>query len=428
MAQVVPTAPAAATAASPDAPAGEEAAGGGLRRDEVLLLLVLAALQFCHIVDFMMIMPLGPRIMDSFAGVGPTEFAYLVSVYAGAAFAASIASAGYVDRFDRRTVLLAAHVGFTLGTLACGLADAFALVLAARAVAGAFGGLIATQVLAIVGDYFPPARRGRAMGIVMTAFSAASVAGVPAGIHLAAWQGWRAPFLVVGGLAVAVGAIASWAVPSLRGHLRAGGGPPARARDLFRAVLHDRNQLLALAFTVVLMLGHFTVIPFIATYLQLNLGLGDLQISLMYALGGALTVFSLPLVGKLVDRFGPPRVFTYGSLATMVVILATTHLPPGLAFGLVLAVTSFFFVSSGGRTVPALTLVTGVVHPEQRGGFMSLRASFNQAGMGAASLISGLVIGETATGALTGYGAVGWVAVGMSAVAVWLAWRLRAVA
>ena len=148
----------------------------------------------------------------------------------------------------------------------------------------------------------------------------------------------------------------------------------------------------------------------------------------MYAVGGALTVFSLPLIGKLVDRFGPPRVFTYGSVATMLVILATTHLPAGLAFGAVLAVTSFFFVSSGARTVPAVTLVTSVVHPENRGGFMSVRASFNQAGMGAASLISGLIIGESATGALTGYGAVGWVAVGMSVVAVWLAWRLRAVA
>ena len=399
-----------------------------MRRDEVVLLLVLAALQFCHIVDFMMVMPLGPRIMDGFAGVGPTEFAYLVSVYAGAAFAASVATAGFVDRFDRRAVLLWAHVGFTAGTLACGLSDSFALLLAARGIAGAFGGLIATQVLAIVGDYFPPERRGRAMGIVMTAFSAASVVGVPAGINLAAWQGWRAPFLVVGALAVVVGAVAYFTVPVLRGHIRSGDGPPEGALELFRGVLHNPNQLLALAFTVVLMLGHFTVIPFIATYLQLNLGLGDGQISIMYALGGALTVFSLPYIGKLVDRFGPHRVFTYGSLATMAVIVATTNLPARLPFGFVLVVTGFFFIASGGRTVPALTLVTGVVRPENRGGFMSLRASFNQAGMGLASLTSGLIIGQTASGALTGYGTVGWVAVGLSGVAVWLALRLRAVA
>ena len=59
---------------------------------------------------------------------------------------------------------------------------------------------------------------------------------------------------------------------------------------------------------------------------------------------------------------------------------------------------------------------------------MSLRSAFNQLGMGAASFVSGLVIVEGAGGRLLHYGTVGWIATGMSAVAVWLAWRLRAVA
>ena len=397
-----------------------------MTRKELFLLFVLSALQFTHIVDFMIVMPLGEKFMGAFA-IGPTEFSWLVSVYAGTAFVASIATPGFVDRFDRRLVLLCAHVGFAAGTLGCGLVDSFGVLLVLRGITGAFGGLVATQVLAIVGDYFPPERRGRAMGIVMMAFSVASVVGVPAGINLAAWQGWRAPFLVLGGIAAAFGVLAYFAVPSIRGHI-ADAEDRESAADLFRSVLRNRNQLLALLFTIVLMLGHFTVIPFIAPYLQLNLDFTDVQISLMYMIGGALTVFSLPVIGKLVDRFGPQPVFTYGSVATVGVILMTTHLPAGWAFGLVLVVTSTFFVSSGGRTVPALTLVTGVVRPENRGGFMSLRASFNQAGMGAASFLSGLIIAEGAGGDLLHYGTVGWVAAGFSVVAVLLAWRLRAVA
>ena len=393
---------------------------------ETVLLVVLAALQFCHIVDFMVVMPLGEKLMGHF-GVGPTRFAWLVSAYAGTAFVASLATAGLVDRYDRRSVLLLAHVGFTAGTLACALVDDFALLLAARGVAGAFGGLVATQVLAIVGDYFEPARRGRAMGAVMTAFSVASVVGVPAGIQLAAWQTWRTPFWVLGALGVVAGLVALRVVPSMRRHLDAADGRVTTARELFASVARNPNQLVALAFTVVLMLGHFTVIPFIAPYLQLNLGLGDDAVSLMYMLGGALTVFSLPLVGRLVDRFGPVPVFAAGTTATAAVILATTHLPPGLALALVFAVTSFFFVVSGGRTVPALTLVTGVVRPENRGGFMSLRASFNQLGMGAASLLAGLIIAEGPGGELLHYGTVGWVAVGFSALALLLATRLRVV-
>jgi len=395
-------------------------------RKELLLLIVLAALQFCHIVDFMIVMPLGEKFMIEF-GIGPGKFSWLVSVYAGAAFVASLVSAGFVDRFDRRSALLIAHVGFSVGTLACGLMESFYALLICRGLTGAFGGLVATQVLAIVGDYFPIERRGRAMGAIMTAFSVASVIGVPIGINLAAWKGWSAPFLGVGLLAVVFGVLAFFQVPSLRGHIASAGNRPT-VGEMFAGVAKNSNQRLALVFTVVLMLGHFSVIPFIATYMQVNLGMSDGSLSLMYMIGGALTVVSLPIIGKLVDRFGAPQVFTFGSVATIIVILVTTNLPVGLALGLILFVTSCFFVASGGRTVPALTLVTGVVKPENRGGFMSLRASVNQAGMGAASFIAGLIIVEGPNGELLHYGTVGILASIMSVLAVFLAWRLKAIA
>ena len=360
-------------------------------------------------------------------GIGPAKFSWLVSVYAGAAFVASLASAGFVDRFDRRTALLVAHIGFTVGTLACGLMDSFIPLLICRGLTGAFGGLVATQVLAIVGDYFPTERRGRAMGAIMTAFSVASVIGVPIGINLAAWKGWSAPFLVVGILAAIFGIFAFFQVPSLRGHIESADARPS-VGEMFAGVAANSNQRLALIFTVVLMLGHLSVIPFIATYMQVNLGMSDADLSLMYMIGGALTVVSLPIIGKLVDRFGAPEVFTFGSVATIVVILITTNLPVGMALGMILFVTSCFFVASGGRTVPALTLVTGVVKPENRGGFMSLRASVNQAGMGAASFIAGMIIVEGPNGELLHYGTVGVLASVMSVLAVFLAWRLKPIA
>lgn len=397
-----------------------------MSRSDYLLLLVLGLLQFCHIVDFMIIMPLGEKLMGDFQ-IGPSEFSWLVSAYAGTAFVASLASAGVVDRFDRRKVLLLAHVGFTVGTLGCALVSSFYGLLIFRGIAGAFGGMVTTQVLAIVGDYFGIERRGRAMGIIMMAFSAASVIGVPAGIAIASWGGWRMPFYVVAGLAVLAGAAAAALVPTMTKHLVAAAERPS-VGELFAGVARDGNQLLALGFTVVLMLGHFTVIPFIAPYMQINLGFTDGELSLIYLIGGLLTVVSLPLIGRWADGSGPAKVFTFGTAGTIAAILLTTHLPVGLALATVLAVTSLFFVTSGGRTIPALTLVTSVVHPERRGGFMSLRAAFNQLGMGAASFLSGLVIVEGAHGELLHYGTVGWIATGMSLLALAMAWRLRAVA
>ena len=375
----------------------------------------------------MIIMPLGEKLMADFE-IGPKEFSWLVSAYAGAAFVASLASAAVVDRFDRRQVLLLAHVGFTVGTFGCAVFESFTALLIARGIAGAFGGMVATQVLAIVGDHFGLTRRGQAMGIIMMAFSAASVVGVPAGISIASYGGWRMPFYVVAALAVLAGVAAFARVPAMTKHLLAEGVHRPSVVELLREVAADSNQVLALVFTVVLMLGHFSVIPFIAPFMQINLGFTDGDLSLIYLIGGLLTVVTLPLIGKWADRSGPSRVFTFGTIGTVAAILLTTHLPVGISTALALVVTSLFFITSGGRTIPALTLVTSVVHPERRGGFMSLRAAFNQLGMGAASFVAGLVIVEGAGGELLHYGTVGWIATGMSVVAMLLAWRLRAVA
>lgn len=87
-------------------------------KSERLLLLILAAVQFTHIIDFMIIMPLGPQFMRVF-DITPRQFSVIVSAYAFCAFIASLMSAMFIDRFDRRKALLVLYIGFILGTLAC---------------------------------------------------------------------------------------------------------------------------------------------------------------------------------------------------------------------------------------------------------------------------------------------------------------------
>lgn len=394
------------------------------RAAERWLLLTLTLVQFTHIVDYMIVMPLGAQLMAIF-DISPGQFSLLVSVYAAAAFVMSFVAAFFVDRFDRKHVLCAAYAGCTLGTVACAWAPSFALFLAGRAVAGAFGGLIGAVVLAIVGDAIPFERRATATGAVMMAFSAASVVGVPAGLYLAARYEWRTPFVGVAVLALAL-QLAIWRfVPSMRGHL-VGHAERLGPLQTLRRLFGDANQVRALLFSIVLMFGHFTIIPFIAPYMQLNVGFSDFELTYIYLVGGALTVVCLPLFGHLADRWGNVPVFTSASALAVASIWAITHLPP-VPMWLALVVTSSYFVVGSGRNVPATTLVTSVVRSQQRGSFMSMRTSVNQLGLALSSLIAGAIVAERADGSLVHYECVGYFAIAMTVWAAFMATRLRVV-
>ena len=102
-----------------------------------------------------------------------------------------------MDRFGRKAALLTLYSGFLVGTFLCGWVGTYRTLLAARVLTGAFGGILGGMALAIVGDVFPDHKRGRATGILMSAFALASVVGVPVGIYLGNRFDWHAPFLVL---------------------------------------------------------------------------------------------------------------------------------------------------------------------------------------------------------------------------------------
>lgn len=391
---------------------------------EKALLFILAVVQFTHILDFMIIMPLGSQFMRIF-DISPRQFSLIVSAYAGSAFVMGLFSAMFIDRFDRKQALLYTYIGFTVGTLACAIAPSYPVFLAARSITGAFGGILGALVLSIIGDTVPLKRRASAMGMVMTAFSVASVIGVPAGIFLAAEFSWRAPFLAVGAIAAGLTFCIFFFMPALRKHLESGQVQRHPLR-VMAAIFSDANQRRALFFTVILMLGHFTIIPFIAPYMQLNIGFSDYQVTYIYFIGGMLTVFLLPFFGRLADRHGHAKVFSISSLFALASIFAITNLP-AVPMALALCATSSFFVVASGRNVPAMTMVTSVVRPESRGSFMSVRSSVQEMALALSSFLAGLIITENGDGSLGNYPYVGYIAIFMSLVAVALAWRLKLV-
>ncbi len=391
---------------------------------ERTLVLVLAAIQFTHIMDFMIMMPLGPQLMRVML-ISPQQFGILVSAYTLTAAVAALAVAFYTDRFDRRQTLLFLYAGFVISTLLCGIAPGYNELLTARAVAGAFGGVAGATVHSIIGDAIPENRRGAATGMIMSAFALSSIIGVPIGLVLAAHFSWRAPFLLLVAVSVLV-FILTWRIlPPMRSHIVA--GEAHRPLEQMRSVLGTANHLRAFAFMFALMFAGFSVIPFISPYMVANVGLKETDLPYLYLFGGLATAFSSRYIGKLADRYGKRQIFTLIGLISIAPLLITTNLPPAPVWVAICA-SVIFMVFVSGRFVPAMALVISSVEPRLRGGFMSINSAIQQLGLGAASFLAGTIIGHGAGGTLTNYWLVGLIAVGATLLAIALAWRVEPVA
>ncbi|MBL7922665.1 MAG: MFS transporter [Bacteroidia bacterium] len=386
------------------------------------LLFTLAAIQFNHVVDFMIMMPLGPQLMRILQ-ISPAEFSLLVSSYTFSAGLFGFSGAFFLDRFERKKALQVIFSGFVLGTLACAFAPGYGSLMLARILTGAFGGLLGSLVLSIVGDSIPLERRSSAMGIVMLAFSVASVVGVPAGLFLAVHYSWHMPFLLLAALGIPV-QVALWKwVPEMKGHLH---HQPAERNMLrpFQMVAAAPNQQKALLLQVCLMLGHFSLIPFLSPYMVANVGFTEKELPLIYLLGGAVSIVTLPLIGRLADRYGRYKVMVYGICLSAIPQLLITHMPP-VPLWMALSVTTFFFITTGGRNIPASTIITSTVNPQQRGSFMSLNVAVQQVSSGLAAYGAGIIVYTDAQGHLQHYNLVGYLAVFFSLLGLWLAGRIR---
>ncbi len=388
---------------------------------EWLVLLALAGVQFSQIVDFMVLMPLGTQLMRQFE-ISPTQLGFLVSIYTVTAGLSGFFSAFVVDRFDRKTVLLATLGCFAATMLACALAQSYPGLLAARAVAGAFGGVIAANIYTIVGDVVPECRRGRAFGAVMSAFSIASIAGVPISLYLALYFTWRAPYLFLAVLCIAI-LLTSWfAIPPVRAHLEAGREEGMLAQ--LRAVFGRPNHLRVFSFSALLIFSGFLLFPFIAPYLVANVGVSEGELPAVYLIAGLASLAAARWVGGLSDRVGRRRVFAAAAVSMAFSALLMTSLPRS-PLAVAVFVSMLMFSTSSARMVPAMALVTSGAEPRLRGSVMSFNSSIQQLAAGLASFVASVIIGRSAEGALTNYWAVGIVSAAGTLACIALARRIR---
>jgi len=389
-----------------------------MTKKERIIIFLLATLNFTHILDFMIMMPLGNYLMPFFK-ISPQQFSLLVASYTIAASISGFCAAFFIDGFDRKRVLLIAFSGFLIATMACGFAPTYSFLLTARLVAGLFGGLIGAQVISIISDLFVYERRGRAMGAVMSAFAIASTVGIPLALYVSNLISWHAPFIGIASLGLLLIPFIIIYMPSMNRHLVVGEKASINMHG-FKSVFYDERQIKALLFTGFVMFGHFIIIPFINPFLEFNLGYSKKITPLIYLVGGIAAFFSANLLGRVSDRVGKMKIFRICLFLSLPLIILITNLMT-IPYWIVLVLFAAWFTVATGRGVTSQALVSNVADIKHRGSFQNFNSSMQQAGTGLASLLAGFVVVENEGNKIGNYPGLGIISVAALLISLWLA-------
>lgn len=391
---------------------------------QVIVIILLALTLFTVVLDFMVMNPLGDMLMKSME-LTTSQFGFAVSAYAFSAGISGLLTAGFADRFDRKKLLLFFYVGFIAGTLFCGLATSYHLLIGARIITGLFGGVIGSVSMAIMADIFPLEQRGRATAFMQMAFGASQVLGIPISLYIANHWGWQSPFLMIVVLAVIIWLTIILKLQPVNKHLQ---------------IKNDKNPIMHLWHTIrlreyrigflstaLMSLGGFMMMPWGSAFAVNNLGVSYKELPILFMVGGVASLIIMPMVGKLSDRFDKFIIFTIAAVWMMIVVLIYTNLGY-VPFWFIILMNILMMIGIMSRMVPAQALTTALPQMQDRGAFMSINSSLQQIAGGVAAAIGGMiVVQKTKTSPLQHYDTLGYVIVGIIIVNIIMVYRVSQV-
>lgn len=386
------------------------------------VIFILAITQFTVILDFMVMSPLGDMLMKSL-NLKPSAFGFAVSAYAFSAGISGLLTAGFADRFDRKKLLLFFYIGFIGGTIFCGLAHTYAVLVAARIITGLFGGVIGSISMAIITDLFALQQRGRVMGFIQMGFGGSQVLGVPIGLYLANAWGWEAPFWMVATLSIIIALLIAAKLQPVTQHL---------------ALQNDKSAFIHLCHTVaksdyrvgfmataLLSIGGFMMMPFGSAFAINNLGLTNEQLPMLFMVSGISSLVIMPLIGKLSDKIDKFKIFAVASVWTMIMCVVYTNLGVTPLI-LVMALNILMMIGIMSRMIPSSALTSAIPEMADRGAFMSINSSLQQIAGGIAAAVAGMIVSQKSKGApLEHYNVVGYVIIVISTLSILLMMRVN---
>ena len=383
---------------------------------EKMIVALLAAIQFTHILDFVVIMPLGPILMRAF-NMTPAQFAVLVSSYNISAAVMGFLLGLIADKYDRKLLLQLGFFFFSMATLFCAFSPNYSFLLISRIVAGAFGGAINTLVFSIVTDLIPFERRGKAMGTILASFSITSVIGIPIGLTIADYFGWKFSFIFITIFSFIIIGFGHFILPNVPRSVNQINIRQSIVRLL--KISSKFEYIKAYLLIMSLSFSGFLIFPFLATYAVENVGLQESELKFIYLCGGILTIFSSKIVGVLTDKYGTIKLFIPTIILSIPAILTYTHVGQVHLYVL-LTISTLFMGAMTSRVIPAMTLITSIPTPEERGGFMSVLHSSRSLSSALATLTAGFIITNTQGGSLLNFNKVGYLSVSISIISILL--------
>ncbi|BAJ26958.1 MULTISPECIES: Cmx/CmrA family chloramphenicol efflux MFS transporter [Kitasatospora] len=268
----------------------------------------------------------------------------------------------WARRWPRRAGLFGFVAVFAAAHAAGALTGSFHVLLATRVVAAlANAGFLALAV-ATAAALVVPERRGRALGVLLSGTTAATVAGVPAGALLGQLLDWRAAFWAVAVLCVPAALGVLLGVPAGAG----GAGAPALRVEL--AQLARPGLWSALLAAALVNAGTFGAFTFLAPVVTGPAGLGRGWVPVVLVLFGAGTFLGVNAAGRLADRHSRGLLLVGGpSLLLGWPALAAAAGRPAVLLPLVLLLGALAFAV--GATLITRALYEGSGAPTLSGGY-----------------------------------------------------------
>ena len=354
---------------------------------QIIAIVILALTQFSVVLDFMVMSPLGDLIMKNMK-ISPNEFGLVVSCYAFSAGISGFFTASIADKFDRKKLLLIFYAGFILGTLLCGLATSYWLLVSARIVTGIFGGVISSISLAIVADIFEINQRGRVMGFLQMGFGMSQILGIPISLFLATTWNWQAPFYLIVGLATIIFIIGFFVLKPVVGHLELQRDNPIK--HMWQTI-SNRDYRIGFLATAFMSLGGYLMMPWGSSFSVNNVGISQKDLPLMFMIIGISTFTVMPIIGKLSDKFNKYSIFVGSSILMIISVVVYTHLGQA-SFAVLVIVNMVMMAGIMARMIPSQALTTAVPALKDRGAFMSINSSLQQMAGGIAALVGGAIV------------------------------------
>lgn len=342
-----------------------------------------------------------PAIVQRY-GVEVSQAAWLVALFAGVVAIGGPAMVLWLSRYDRRRVLTAALLVFSLCSLLSAQAPSFAVLLALRIPSALLHPVFFALAFAAAVTLYPPERAAHATAMAFLGTTLGLVLGVPLATWIEARVSYEASFQFCSAVNL-LAAAGLWIV------LPAGGGAKSHVPGhLLPTILRRRALWLSITAAVAMFAAMFSVYSYAAEYLARQAHLGGAAISVLLGVFGVGGVLGNLLAGRALERQ-----FAWTVLAYPVVLAVT--------YGVLLAFTSSSFM-----TLLPICLLWGAAHTS---GLIVSQLWVTSAAPEAPEFATSLYVSAAnlgvVLGAATGGGFIAWV--GMPGV-LWSGWLFTAVA